>query len=243
MKRTFTNGCKMSKTQSLFIAAVAVVAALVPALAKSQGILGYDLKATSLADRPDLAGSVIASADQPFSMTFNTGDVISGILHSSVVRATSSGTLDFYYQFSNDNTSTGSFYSASVGSWGLPTLVGYRTDSGGDVNPYQVFSGDVPPSYRLVYVFGVFGFGPAVDPGESSRVFFFRSNLTDYSDNGIATVAGQVVGDDLVINQFIQSFAPVAVPEPSTLALGAVVLLVLGGIGLMARGRRIASTN
>ena len=217
----------MAKTQSLFIAAVAVVAALVPATAKSQGILGFDLQATTLSDLPDLAGSVIASADQPFSMTFNSGDVISGVLHSSVVRTNSSGTLDFYYQFTNDITSDGALYYATVASLGMPTLVGYRTDSGGDVNPYQVFSFNTPPNYRLEYVFGAYGFGPAVEPGESSRVFFFRSNLANYSDNGLATVAGQVPGDDLVINQFIQSFQPVSIPEPSTLVLGSAALLTL----------------
>src|SRR5438876_287364 len=54
------------------------------------------LKGVTLADRPDLAGQIIADLTLPF----DNGLVLQGTMHTQVVREDAGGTLDFYYQLS-----------------------------------------------------------------------------------------------------------------------------------------------
>src|SRR5688572_2405181 len=79
------------------------------------------LTGVSLAEDPDLVGSIIADLTVPFS----DGLVLMGTIRTFVVRETTTGTLDFYYEM---NPVTDEFIINGFGQF--TTDVDWRTDLG-----------------------------------------------------------------------------------------------------------------
>src|SRR4028118_626093 len=60
-----------------------------------------NLSGTTVAARPELAGTVLIDRVRPFSMLNSSGAKISGTFQDRVVRRTSTGTLEFSFRIKN----------------------------------------------------------------------------------------------------------------------------------------------
>lgn len=185
-----------------------------------------------------LAGPAGALEAFVLNLPLNTGDV-QGSLTAAVVR-NAGGTLDFYYQVTND---LGSIDSLSRNTNSLfatlgivyDTSVFYRTDTGGlpifsdgdaDATPLTVernMTGRVVGFNFLSLPLGATG----IDPGETSRILVIRTNAVDFNAGMSSVIDGGV--------DSVDTFAPTgSVPEPASL-----ILLGSGfaAAGYMARHR------
>ena len=184
------------------------------------------------------AGVLLASLAAPWTSSSGTS---SGTLVSAVFRE-AGGTLDFYYQVTNNLTAQ------NCGSVSRPacdplareidtsflafqTFVGYRTDGGS--LPSGIFvNGTVPPITADRSVIGDvvgFSFNPPgsakIQPGQTSYVLVISTDALNFTNGTASVVDGGVTT--------VASFEPAATaPEPvSWLLLGA------GLAGLIGLGR------
>jgi hypothetical protein len=178
------------------------------------------LPGTSLALRPELAGTIVA--DQTLE-TFGTAQE-RVLVRNWVVRETATGTLDFYFQFSNPNQSNVTIATSAITGFDLgPSLdVDFRRDIGkqdlffASRAEATVFS---PPT--LYVGDATRGRGAwTLLPGEALAPFFVHTDATAF---GTAGTLGTVAFD----NPTTGVFAP-GVPEPATLALLPASVLALG---------------
>jgi hypothetical protein len=131
------------------------------------------LTGTSLAEQPELAGTVIADLVSPWREDAIGG---TGTLQSLVVRE-ASGTLDFYYRLTNDPTSAGDglLFLTNFGFDPLTFDVDFRTDSVGTIAPSHA---DSSTSIRAV---GFAFFERVVPAGEESVFMFIRTNTRTFA--------------------------------------------------------------
>jgi hypothetical protein len=140
----------------------------------------WDLHGTTVADRPDLAGTVLVDQLRPFEGIENTGKRFKGTLQDRVVQRSISGTLDFYYRIALDSTSTASisrivrkgFEEVSTGT----RDVNWRIDGVGTVGPSLAYRQETCCIETI--------FEPALRPGESSRLVFIGTGVTRYDTRG-----------------------------------------------------------
>ena len=167
------------------------------------------LGGTTLADRPELAGTAIVDELIPFTGmdAFGT-EYFSGTIQARIVREDSSGTLDFYYRLFNDiNSEDGITRLSATDFTGWSTDVDFRIDSLGFTNPDRA-------SRQLSGATVSFDFSDSVLPGDESRFFFIKTNATSYTAGSVILIDGGAA--------VIRAYAPV--PEPG--------LLILLGCGL-----------
>ncbi len=185
------------------------------------------LPGTRSADRPELAGTVLADKITPFSFQGITGTV-----QNRVVKETASGTLDFYWKVDVDSDTSGLGVSAlRVTNFGAANLTDadWRKDGLGTVAPdtARLFNSASSPRGSLNFLFD-----NMVDAGESSRFFFLHTNSTEFAETAKFDL---LTGGPQNLSGVYTTYAPV--PEPSTYALG---LVGMGVVGLMLRRRRMA---
>jgi len=197
---------------------------------------GQILPGTSLAQRPELAGTIIA--DQTFAFSQLSNDPTPDLtLRNYVVRETATGTLDFYYQFNNVGTTVeGPQGSLVLNGFTTTTIdADYRTDIGQSPGETGITYLPTSPNSQ-VFFFGNTrssdGMQWHIQPGASLAPFFIRTNATDFIAAGEADIPN--------VNLFHTAFIPVSgsqpgVPEPATLAL-----LPLALAALVTRHRRHA---
>ena len=169
----------------------------------------------------DAAGTLLATLSAPFTTATGTS---SGTMISAVFRD-AGGTLDFYYQLTNNTTSTGCGGAnqpgcdslvrlAGMSFLGFATALGYRTD--GSALPGGAFvDGSVVPASGDRDSAGpavAFSFFPPdsakVHPGTTSSVLVVSTDATSFaagfvtvSDGGFATVSSfQPSGHNLVVS-------------------------------------------
>jgi hypothetical protein len=205
----------------LAIASVAKATLLAPGASVGDGTAGSPGTLSTFSDTPAFVAQVSTPVATP---------TYSGTL-TSAVYTNSGGTLDFYYQFTNNQGSTDGIERLSITSFaGFTTDVGYRTTA---LAPFT--AGAQAPLYADRSASGqTVGFnftssnqaGPfLVDPGESSRTIVIRTNATQFFTGNTAIIDGFAAN--------APSFAPAAIPEPASLAGLATIAL-----GAIARRRR-----
>jgi hypothetical protein len=171
------------------------------------------LPGTTVAARPELAGTVVADTLTNFSF-----EGITGTVQNRVVRETGSGTLDFYWKVNVLSDATG----LGVGTFRLSdfgvgniTDADWRRDGLGSTVPSvaRVFSAVSQPQ-------GSINFLMDAPVSSSSRFFFLRTDATEFTETGRFDL---LTGGPASLSSIYATYAPAAaVPEPSSLALGAV---------------------
>ena len=176
-------------------------------------------------------GTLLAWLSEPFTYTTGTGTT-SGYIYSAVYN--DGGTLDFYYQVVNSDSSADPLDRETDSAFtGFTTNSAYITN-GSSLSGTGFVDGAEPPITADSNSSGtIIGFdfpvssSDEIGPGTASNVLIISTDATDYTtgyasviDSGTATVL---------------SFQPATVPEPATLAL-----MGFGLIGLAAWRRRVS---
>lgn len=169
--------------------------------------------------------TVLATTNGTYNAQFQGSTLDSGTYTVSVVRE-ASGTLDFVYKFTADPSSQSGILGLTVYNFGgVTTDVGYVADP----------SGDAPDSATRLASGSVISFAysgaNAVTAGDSSDLLIIRTNARDFAP-GLFSLQGGATDT-------VAAYQPVAVPEPSALALSGIGGLAL--IGFARRRRALAS--
>jgi len=186
------------------------------------------------------AGTLLASVVQPLVTLDYTGTLTAAVLRNA------GGTLDFYYQVSNDATSidplareTNTTFKSIAPPQIFTTEARYRTDDAG--LPLLFVAGDVnatPLSADRTSNARVVGFGflspvvlEGIDPGETSMILVVRTNAVAFT-GGISSV---IDGTTSTVRTFSPLATPIStVPEPASLLL---LSSAFGAAGYLARHR------
>ena len=186
------------------------------------------LPGTTVALRPELAGTVLEDVITPFSFQGITGTV-----QNRVVRETASGTLDFIWKVDVDSVASGTagVVALRLIDFGLGYLkdADWSIDGLGTVAPVtaRLFSAAEHPSGAINFLFG-----SSVGAGEQSRFFFLRTYATSYSLSAGYDLLG---GAGQNLSPVFSTLAPAPVPEPGVHALAVSGLIVAGLAALRRR--------
>ena len=178
------------------------------------------LPGTTVAARPELAGTVLEDVITPFSFLGITGTV-----QNRVVRETASGTLDFIWKINVDSVDTGGqgVRAFRLIGFGHDNIVDadWRIDGQGSVSPdtARLFREAVQPTGAVNFLFDT-----GVNSGQQSNFFFLHTSATSYSQSASFDLLG---GAGLGLSPVFSTFAP-AVPEPGSFALAVAGLAVAG---------------
>jgi hypothetical protein len=196
------------------------------------------MNTTALADIPGNALPGNATGDDPGTLVkvmvdkwsfTTTAGTTSGTLRTAIFME-SGGTLDFYYQVSNDassKTSLGRESNTFFDEFG--TFVGFRTDGGSDAMVATAGFGDgTMAPVTADRADGVIGFSfdravtDEIAPGEMSNVLIISTNAKNWTMGNAEVLDGG--------SATVMAFQPANVPEPATMALLGGGLLALAGI-------------
>lgn len=185
------------------------------------------LPGTTVAVRPELAGTVLEDVLTPFSFNGVTGTV-----QNRVVRETSTGTLDFYWKVDVDASASGeavrSFRLIDFGYEHL-TDADWRIDGLGSVAPTtgRLFNEAGYPTGAINFLFD-----DVLTAGSASSFFFLHTDATSYAMSAQYDLLGDGTQS---LSGLFNTFAPV--PEPESYGMAAVGLMLTG---VMMRRRRAA---
>jgi hypothetical protein len=189
-------------------------------------------------------GTLLAFLSVPFVSTLGTtaGTLVSAVFEES------GGTLDFYYQVTNDLTAPncGSAWQSAcdpisretdTSFTGFTTALGFRVD--GSTLPTGIFiDGTVAPvtgdRNSVGNVVG-FSFNPPdqakIQPGQTSNVLVISTNATNFK----AGNASVIDGGTTTVAAFEPAVGPSKIPEPASIILLGGGLLALGAFRRLRR--------
>lgn len=185
------------------------------------------LPGTTVALRPELAGTVLEDVITPFSFQGITGTV-----QNRVVREDTTGTLDFIWKVDVDSVDTGTtgVVALRLIDFGYDAIkdADWRLDGLGTVAPVtgRLFNEAAYPLGAVNFLFD-----GSVGAGEQSRFFFLRTDATSYSLSAHYDLLG---GAGQNLSPVFSTFAPAPVPEPGVYAL-AVSGLIVAGLAALRR--------
>jgi hypothetical protein len=229
----------MSKTLHALLASAAVLSAplafVTPAHAVSTPIAGpgsYGVGATTLAQEPDLAGTVLADRLQPFTVNGSAGGVLTGTIQERVVRSDDTGFLHFYHRVLFDDVS--GFAAGSYIEWlnldstatGDPLAVGRRSDGVGSPTSSSY---DLAVAGQSRFDFNLLNLDPT-NAGFSTQFHYLKTNATNYALTGQLQLSGfEFIGFDAkgVSSAWLPTWAPAPIPEPESWAM------MIAGFGLL----------
>lgn len=183
-------------------AALPVALVLVAAAASADILDKWPIrpKGTTLRARPELGGTVIATASTPYSLKSQTGATYKGTVQQSVIQRKKTGTLDFSIRILSDPASTGNLRYFSITGFQdfHPLDVDYRNDGLGTQGTDSVnFNTVGNPSYEEVTFF----FDKIlIGPGQETKAHFLGTTATKYTKAG--KIVLQVQGDSVDIPSF-----------------------------------------
>ena len=160
---------------------------------------------------PELAGTVLQDVITPFSFAALN---ISGAVQNRVVREDGTGTLDFYWRILVDPASTGGGIGAfRLTDFGYSNLTDadWRIDGVGANGPDigRLFNPATHPDGAINFLFD-----PSVAAGAAgSNFFFLHTSATNCALTANYDLLG---GPNQTLSDVFQTFAPSAVPEPSS---------------------------
>jgi hypothetical protein len=222
-------------------ACAAVLLLLVPSPGQATILAPGDVVVPVVLADPVAPGDVEASLDE---LAFAT-PFYSGTLTAAVVR-NAGGTLDFYYQVTNNASSihslsrnTDSLFADATTTF--PTDVYYRTDDAGlpalfstGVAGATPLTADRSPGGEVVgFQFTQLGLGSGtrINPGETSMILVIRTDAVDFTDGFSSLLNGLPVA----LTTFGPATAQAPIPEPASLLL---LSSAFGAASYMARNRR-----
>jgi hypothetical protein len=229
----------------VLLASAAAIALAAPAYAASTIIAGpgnYGVGATTAAEEPDLAGTVLEDRLQPFTINGADGGVVTGVIQERVVRSDLTGFLHFYHRVTLETIS--GFDIGSYIEWldfdpaatGDPLAVGRRTDGLGSPTSSSY---DLAGGGQSRFDFNLLDLDPA-NAGFSTQFHYVKTNATDYALTGQLRLSGfEFIGFDAegIASDWLPTFAAVVVPEPRTWVI---MVAGFGLAGAYARRRRLA---
>ena len=178
------------------------------------------ISGTTVAARPELAGTVLVDTLQSYSF-----GSVSGEVQNRVVREDGTGTLDFYWRILPDaNTAGGGITAFRIGDFGYASLTDadWAIDGLGAVAPTtaRLFNPAVHPEGDINFLFD-----PAIpSSGDGSMFFFLHTDATNFAYTAFYDFVGSPGGS---ISGVFGTYAP-AVPEPTPAVLMALGLMTLG---------------
>ena len=146
---------------------------------------GVGLRGTTVAARPELAGTVLKDEIREFSFVTASGGLVKGTFQDRLVKRTSTGTLDFVFRIKNSPESKGDIVFVQRTNYGaFPTLdVDFRLDGLGTVGaPAAAFPGG--PTGVAHFDF----YNAPIRPGQESRFHFIGVRGVNYEVAGVATL-------------------------------------------------------
>ena len=142
---------------------------------------------TTVAARPELAGTVIYDNLIPVSYTNPAGQLVfTGSLQDRVVRETASGTLDFYQALRADLSPTAPpfknplFFAQRKAFSGFAADVDWRIDGLGDQPIHPVSASRTSDGSEISFAFG----GALISEGQTSFFYFVKTDATNFDLNG-----------------------------------------------------------
>lgn len=197
---------------------------MVHAVVLSGGPAAYALPGTTVAARPELAGTIIEDEFSAFTVTLGA-ETLSGVIQNRVVRSDVDNTLDFYWRIIPDS-GNGDIRSFRIGGFeGFALDADWRIDGLGTVNPDTAqYFGDGTGNVNFVFDDEV-GFS---DLGgyEESTFFFLDTAALNYDRSGIFDLT---CNPQTCFSQAYTTFAPSLVPVPAAVWLFGTAMLGLFG--------------